>query len=165
MKIKPFFHAVLDTQPQISFKTTISGIPIGEYDECLGIQSPQQEDKPIFKGQYCALEVPELAPHKSSYKFGEPIDNFILEQVRDHLNSSNLRSLINPFIYLDSEAKYQLKPEFLEDTFEINDHIKPNEINVPTGFCLPTTCNPKDIEYAINKCKDKSLFKLMNHKI
>jgi hypothetical protein len=158
-------NAVLDSQPQISFKTSISGLPIGEYDECLGIQSPQQEDKPIFKGQYCALEVPELTPHKSEYKFGEPIDNSILEQVRDHFNSSNLRSLINIFIYLDSEAKYQFKPQFFEDFLQINDRTKPNQINVPTGFCLPTTCNPKDIEYAINKCKNKSLFKLMNQKI
>jgi len=146
---------VFDSQPSISFPTSsVSALPVGQYDECLSIVSDKVNDQPIIKGQYCSLGIPNLLPPKHSYTNAEPIDQYFINLINQQTNTSKSKQ-INPLTakYFTKDAKLHLKPQFFHQLLDINDYLKTVGIKIPTGFCLPTTCNPKDIEYAVNKCE------------
>jgi len=140
--------------PSITLSTGLSGLPVGQYDECLSIRSPEEKDKPIIRGQYCALGMSDLLPPKDSYTPGEPIDDYLFALINSRLNSSKGLQ-INPMAkkHFTSDKKLNIKPQIIEEFLEIIDYIKAFNIRLPTGFCLPTTCDPKDVEFAVNKCK------------
>jgi hypothetical protein len=159
------FVLVIDTLPSIQLKTGANSLPLGQYDECLIIESPKQIDKPIIKGQYCALGYANIWPQKASYTPGEPFDETLLNIVNDYLNSSknfeNMRK--NPILsqYLDSRQRLQIPPHIIETELQLNDYMISVDTQMPFGLCLPTTCKPKDIEYAINKRKSHLIRKFI----
>jgi hypothetical protein len=130
-------------------------LPVGQYDQCLSIVSDKVNDQPIIKGQYCSLGIPNLLPPKHSYRNAEPIDQYFINLINQQTNTSKNKHQNNPFIgkYFTKNAKLHLKPQFFDELLDINDYLKTVGIKIPTGFCLPKTCNPKDIEYALNKCE------------
>ncbi len=153
---------VFDSQPPISAKTGVSGLPMGQYDEYLSIESPEEKGKQKIKGQYCSLGFGELLPPKDSYKFGEPVDDYLLTLYENYKNSSKhykKHNKIHPLHknYFTSNGNINMisVQESIEGYLEVNDYIKTLGIRLPTGLCLPTTCYPKDIEFAINKSEIK----------
>ncbi len=138
----------------------LSALHFGEYDECVNIKSPEETDKPFISGQYCVLTPVLPLPPKSSYKRGQPLDDSVEVIFRDFmhflkkLETNRLGEQQKESMFRSSNGSFQLLPETIESFLELNE--KYEEINfrmVSIGLCLPTNCKPKDVEYAINKCK------------
>jgi len=121
----------------------VSSLPLGEFDECLSIESPEEPGKPRIVGQYCRWGPAFPLPPRGSYKIGEPIDPYVMDMMKNSTDKRiiNLRKYING---LDQEKVDQL---FYELEYSQSYDFKTG------GSCLPTTCKPKDVEYAINKCR------------
>jgi hypothetical protein len=133
----------------------ISSIPLGEYDECLNIISPEEKDKPTIRGQYCRMSPMLPFPQKGYYTYGEPIDNSLMIIIENYINSSKKKEKI--------EQRFNQTKEFINNLSEENfeELVKDLEFGlsfnfIVSGLCLPTTCNPKDIQNAINECMKNS---------
>lgn len=135
----------------------INGIPFGEYDECLSIESPEPKDKeqPIIYGHYCSMGIPSnLFPpaNLDHIEDNKRLDEMYAKQLRDRLNSSaSANSVEMNFIrdHIQTESDGML----LYTLIKYLDYLDPDKVRLPTGLCLPSTCNPKDVEYALNKSK------------
>jgi hypothetical protein len=150
---------VLDAMPSLPSRILeISSIPLGEYDDCLKIISPEEKDKPTIRGQYCRMSPMLPFPQKGYYKYGEPIDNSLMIIIENYVNSSKKKekneqrlNQTKEFINNLSQENFEELVEDLKFAFNLNFKI--------SGLCLPTTCNPKDIQNAINECMKNSMSK------
>ena len=151
---------VLEAQPSITIKSNfLESIPIGKYDECLSIESPEEKDKPTIRGQYCTIGMPDILPDSKSYTLGEPLDLSIFDLINEQMNETikDHKSWPTSRKYFDETGKVHVKPEFVEsylNSYEFYKNLRQKYgFKTPMGFCLPSACDPKDVEYAINKCK------------
>jgi hypothetical protein len=133
----------------------ISSIPLGEYDDCLNIISPEEKDKPTIRGQYCRMSPMIPFPQKGYYKYGEPIDNSLMIIIENYIKSSKKSE--------ENEQRLNQTKEFINNLSEedFEDLVKDLEFGLSfnfkiSGLCLPTTCDPKDIQNAINECMKNS---------
>jgi len=147
---------VLDAMPSLPSRILeISSIPLGEYDECLNIISPEEKDKPTIRGQYCRMSPMIPFPQKGYYKYGEPIDNSLMIIIENYIKSSKKSE--------EMEQRLNQTKEFINNLSEedFEDLVKDLEFGLSfnfkiSGLCLPTTCDPKDIQNAINECMKNS---------
>jgi hypothetical protein len=100
----------------------------GEYDQCLNIESTQNENNPIIRGQYCLLNLIVPYPSIDSYKEGEPIEKqeFSLKGSYNFPKLSTVKNLIEG-LNLSNGTIYRI------------------------GICVPHVCTPHEIEDTINK--------------
>jgi len=104
----------------------------GEYDQCLNIESTQNENNPIIRGQYCLLNVNLPYPSIDSYKEGEPVE----KQEFSFKGGNNLHKL--------STVKATI-----EGLSILNGTI------YRFGICVPHVCTAHEIEDTINKSEFK----------
>src|SRR5882724_11195362 len=139
----------MDSMPGLSTGTLeMSGPQSGNYDECLNIESPDEEEKPKIYGQYCGLNI-------ESYINFNP--NGITPELIDLINNYNQTS--NTFgnlrlITEDMDMKsFKLNFPDIRSLFEIINDYKESSKHL-IGFCLPLNCNPKDISRVLTDCKE-----------
>jgi hypothetical protein len=167
------FDKVIETQAwPSSGQLEIAGLPMGDYDQCLQIKSPQVKDKSTIKGQYCSLALPlTILPSKGSYIVGEPIDDYIETLITNYLNSTfHTKASEDNQKYITSDGRFKLMPNRIEEVLLYYEYAAKLKGGITVGLCLPLNCRPKDMENAINKCEInffilKENFKLKNLEI
>jgi hypothetical protein len=125
-----------------------SNMPLGEFDQCLEVESPEEEDLSKFFGQYCHWGPNAPFPPRSSYKYGEPIDDYLMVMIDNQINSSKDQKSINAINDIKNVIN-NWDEENIDELFRYKDIFSDNMYR--NGLCLPTTCHPKDVEFAINK--------------
>ncbi|CAG2102715.1 unnamed protein product [Medioppia subpectinata] len=132
-------------------KMDLTSLPFGEYDECLDIESRYQWDKPMIYGQYCALGLPlSIIPPSGSHtaEDNRRNDAMLLNYMRQRANSTEERTPQKDFMdRLNNETDGHL----MEGLMRYIEYLGEEEVRLPPGICLPTACNAKDFEFAINK--------------
>jgi hypothetical protein len=105
----------------------------GEYEECLNIKSPPDENKSILKGQYCLTKVILPYPAKDSYRNGEPAyqEYGIGLQYAQEWNIQHMNTV---------EDKIQ-RLNIIEG------------IIYRLGICIPSVCTAQEFETALNRSK------------
>jgi hypothetical protein len=128
------FFKVMDSTGKIP-SGLIEGVSsiFGEYDQCLDIESsPSETDSQLIRGKYC-LATPDI----KFPSFQELEQNFSLKYLTNKTNdllNGILKRKINTIKLLMSNNFYVSK--FTLFRF---------------GICIPSNCEAKDIERAINK--------------
>ena len=130
----------------------LSGPPHGNYDQCLSIESPDEEDKPKIKGKYCSGDLSWIRSFKK-----EEMDAEVLNKLRDEAFENgpiNVRNFFNqlfgsyaPVLFGRNETKD------LHYTMDYMEFVVPRDIKAAGGYCLPTTCTTEDLSRALNNCK------------
>lgn len=103
-------------------------VSLGEFDQCLEIQSDQTENPNIIYGQYCLLK--PIVPLPENVEHGEPIAQSRIPRVNKFLNDE----------YIDT---YLGLYKFMKRTF------------LRIGLCLPHKCERQSLENAINRSNFK----------
>jgi hypothetical protein len=99
---------------------------LGEFDECLDIESPKSSDNPVIKGKYCLLKPIIPVPKVGSFRIGDKRPNFSIEWLENRIEDKYINSMIETF-------------EFLNRTI------------FRFGICIPSTCSQTEVENAINE--------------
>ncbi|CAG2102301.1 unnamed protein product [Medioppia subpectinata] len=109
------------------------------YDECLQLQSPNAPNIKEFSGQYCWLGAPNIALNERTFDELGTLVNWteLNEQIKNN-SASYMRTQDN--------KTERFKPLKVTSTF-----ANTFTTDMPMGLCLPTTCRPQDIEFALNK--------------
>ncbi|XP_054166937.1 uncharacterized protein LOC128964372 [Oppia nitens] len=137
----------LDSQPSMSMSVVdMSGPPYGNYDECLSIESAAETDKPTIKGQYCALDMDWILDI-------DPADVDPVGLLKAVNSSEKTKKIFFNLLgyYGNIVLKRQNRHE-IDLTFEYLEYFA-RGVKFINGFCLPTTCKPNDLAFAINQCK------------
>jgi hypothetical protein len=119
----------------------------GEYDECIGIKSPPEEQNIIF-GKYCTLSL--IIPFPPLKSYSSEYEEIFKERIIKNEYSMNLIRI--------------LEDMKVDNYFKVNPLLKIMDIiniydgqTLRLGICITHTCRPQDIEKAINKSTDKYL--------
>nr|XP_027194180.1 nose resistant to fluoxetine protein 6-like [Dermatophagoides pteronyssinus] len=99
-------------------------VSLGEFDQCLEIESDPTENPNIIYGQYCLLK--PVVPLPENFNQDEPIAETRMPRVRKFLNDE----------YIDT---YMGLYKFMQRTF------------LRVGLCLPHKCERQSVENAINR--------------
>ena len=146
---------VMDSMPSGKVASLqINSLPFGEYDECLSIESPDESDpdKPKIFGHFCSLGLPTniFPPADPDHiEDNKRIEEMYLRKIKEQLNSSDSRNLELKFIR--QQIQDESDGQFIYGILRYIEFLGPDKIRLPPGLCLPSTCNPKDVEFAINK--------------
>ena len=133
----------------------LGGPPYGNFDQCLSIESPDEENKPKIKGKYCAADMSWIMDIKE-----EELDADLFNKMKeDAFNNGpiNIKNLY--FQLLGAFAQPSMGRNETHDfkyTLEYLEYIMPRELKLINGFCLPTTCSNEDLSRVINNCKSKT---------
>ena len=144
----------MDSQPSGNpFSININSPPFGEYDECLSIEStgPVEPDKPKIFGHYCSLGMPtNLLPKAdpSQLEDNAKLDKYYGQRLKEQLGGNNKSTEMT---YIRSWIKDESDGRFTFDLIRYLEYNGLEKARLPTGLCLPSTCNAKDVEWAINK--------------
>jgi hypothetical protein len=107
----------------------------GEYNECLDIKSPKnEENKDVIAGQYCLMKIILPFPSKESYREVEPVIQNIIRNKFAKETNLEIFSAVKSFIVglnLAKGAVYRL------------------------GICIPSVCSAHEIETMINRSEFK----------
>lgn len=133
-----FLISVIDSTAKIPVGLAEGVISdFGDYEECLGIKSPEiydNSESPVIYGQYCLAKVVIPYPPIGSLAKGDP----------------------NPTLFDDVKEKIA-KPLGFHNMQSIRQLIELLNYNNGSiyrfGICLPSTCEPKDIASAISQSK------------
>lgn len=119
-------------------------VNMGEFDECLSIESEDNKEPKIY-GRYCLLSLVIPYPPQTHGANIEPVDDLIKEMTSAR-NQSMSNLLVKDYWHriIDSLILYKGK-------------------TARFGLCLPSTCRVGDVEKAINEGK-KSTLKIINVK-
>lgn len=123
-----FFCIVLDASGSVLVGGFQQGmfVSLGEFDQCLEIESDPTENPNIIYGQYCLLK--PVVPLPENFNQDEPIAETRMPRVRKFLNDE----------YIDT---YMGLYKFMQRTF------------LRVGLCLPHKCERQSVENAINRSK------------
>lgn len=99
-------------------------VSLGEFDQCLEIESDPDEDRNPIYGQYCLLK--PVVPLPKMIKQGEPIATARMPQVHKFLND-----------------------EYIDTYLGLYKFIKRSFLRV--GLCIPHKCDRENLEEAINQ--------------
>ncbi|CAG2102496.1 unnamed protein product, partial [Medioppia subpectinata] len=139
---------VLDAQPRLqSGMVDMTGPPFGNYDQCMGIEGPEEDDKPIIRGQYCGIDLRDNVMLKSF-----PREYF--EKLSENLpktDTFNYKNAFNQFFENYRRVFYRMTTDDMMDAMEFIDNQLFNNMKLINGFCLPTTCQPRDVSNALNQ--------------
>jgi hypothetical protein len=128
---------VFDAQPGLINR-------IGEYDQCLSVESPPDYSKeiPIIRGQYCKAQIVFPMPANEDWNINEPFDNYLNEIFNNiETNGSFIKNLLNNGV---TPTVVQLMVQGLN---LIHDEVE------FVGLCVPSGCQAKHLQEAINKGK------------
>ena len=145
----------MDSQPSGKiFSFQINSLPFGEYDECLSIESPDTEEteNPKIYGHYCSLGIPtNMFPpaDQDHFEDNKRIDEMIERKMLENLNNTDSRKA--ELKLFREQLEEENESYFFHGMIRYLEYLGPEKVRLPTGLCLPSTCNPKDVEYAINK--------------
>jgi len=105
----------------------------GDFDECLEISSPIKSKEPTIEGKYCLMKI--IVPFPKSYSYeGEEKKNRLTEIMKIVLKNNELKKLL-------TIGKM------------INGMNIMNGSTFHLGICIPSNCNPKEVENSINQSK------------
>ena len=129
-------------------------LPSIGYDECLSFESPLFDtDLPKFKGQYCWLGIPDIVLNDKTY------DELQLEanitSINERISEMRTKRSKNEYNESSRMAAFSISRQLIHEFISINAYQKTFVTGLPVGICIPNTCRPQHIQYAINK----SLFK------
>ena len=132
------------------FSVEINSLPFGEYDECLSIESPKTENKPTIYGQYCSLAIPtNLFPASNQYFDDIEADDSYLNRFIERFNYTDRPDIES----IEKGLRTEANGYFIEGVIRYLEYMGLENTRLPPGLCLPSVCDPKHIEYAINKCQ------------
>jgi hypothetical protein len=107
---------------------------LGDYDGCLKIQSPPEENGSIIRGQYCLTSM--ILPFTQPYKNSKPIDDYLQVTLQNLFESSKefqkIPNIFNIIVLTEGVENF-------------------NGSMIRFGMCIPSTCNALDVEKVINK--------------
>jgi len=105
----------------------------GDFDECLEISSPIRSEEPPIEGKYCLMKI--IVPFPKSYSYeSEESNNRLNEIMKDVLRLNDLSNLL-------TVGKMVSGMNLINgSTFHL-------------GICIPSNCNPKEVENSINQSK------------
>ena len=129
-----YYLAVIYAAPPITF----GGIYLPDYDLCLKIESPDDDNNDKIYGKYCGLDINHLIPNKHS------IDTFDDKELVDIINSKNVSFMNSKQIV---EYKYDKLASLLRLMY--SDEKYNGRVG---GICVPSTCSNDELTDAINKC-------------
>ena len=118
---------------------TIGDTIDADYDLCLSIESPDDDNNDKIYGKYCGLDINHLIPNKHS------IDTFDDKELVNYVNSKNL-TIIN------TEDIFKLEHGQLLSLLRSLFLYLPSNGRVG-GICVPSSCSTHELTDAINKCK------------
>ncbi|CAG2173367.1 unnamed protein product [Oppiella nova] len=127
----------------------MSGPTFGNYDQCLSIESPDEEDKPKFYGQYCGMDAKDnmdLNPHTMPREYLENIGQKLPQNT-----AFNYKNFFNQFFENYRKVLYRMTPDDLLDGMEFAENQMFDNIRLMNGLCLPTTCNPVEVGKALTE--------------
>ena len=123
-------------------------IPSFDYDECLSFKSLEYEEFPQISAQYCWVGASYLLPKPEQYK-KEPIPDWAIELWGKSLMAQNKMDYEHNTRLSEPDIK-NLPRNTLEVIF-LMDYFRPLHDKLNFGLCMPRSCNPQDMEDAINK--------------
>ena len=125
----------------------LSGPPMGDYDQCLSIESPTEGVNPKIKGQYCGVEIDPYLIFDTKQYPREVFANINFN--KDGFATKLTRGLFSNSIRTQDRRTYEdwLSVIAFMDTFF------DKSTKIVHGLCLPSTCSPRDVSKAINECK------------
>ena len=124
----------------------LSGIPFGDYDQCLSIESPEEVGKPKIIGQYCGIP---LEPFLSTDEKGFSPEMVEMFQ-KDNLFVTMLKQMF-------SNMFRTLKKKNFDDwmtSVNFVDSSIVKSMKFFNGLCLPSTCSPKEVANAVNQSRN-----------
>ena len=129
----------------------MSGPTFGNYDECVNIESPDEEDKPKIYGQYCGMDIRDnmdISPHSVPREYLENIGQKLPQNT-----AFNYKNFFNQFYENYRKVLYRMTPDDLLDGMAFTETLIFDNIRLMNGLCLPTTCNPVEVGKALTECK------------
>ncbi|CAG2112715.1 unnamed protein product, partial [Medioppia subpectinata] len=141
---------VLDAQPSMTMTITeLSGPSHGNYDQCLSIVSPEVEDQPVIKGQYCSMDTNFLVG-LTKEDTGEGDNDGVNRVMNKSTFAKNVMTgILGAYIPI-TVARSQHSVN-LDQLLEYLHYFIKKDMKFVSGFCLPTTCRPEDLSDAINE--------------
>ncbi|CAG2102495.1 unnamed protein product [Medioppia subpectinata] len=137
-----------DAQPRLqSGMVDMTGFPFGNYDQCMGIEGPDEDDKPKIRGQYCGIDVRDNLIVMSLPR--EYVDN--LKQNLPKTDTFNYKNFFNQFFANYRRVFYRMTADDMISGLEFIDNQLFQNMKILNGFCLPTTCRPRDVSLALNQ--------------
>jgi hypothetical protein len=128
----------------------MSGPIYGNYDECLSIESPPENEEPVIRGKYCYLDAGYVKNFDEEQLDDQRMPD-IIESLAKLPNGLNLLKQFTGKFYETTDRRNKTK--HLHKIIDTIDYVFPREIKLTTGYCLPTTCKAEDISRAINQCE------------
>ncbi|XP_054166941.1 uncharacterized protein LOC128964377, partial [Oppia nitens] len=125
----------------------LNGVLYGNYDQCLSIESPDETDKPKIYGQYCGIKHQSIDKKQIPLNVYEDMANFYKHNVSKSLSFVLLQNIIGKFFQSHRVKTADQWRQVIE--FADNSHFVIS--NVINGFCLPSTCRPKDLSRVLTK--------------
>ena len=104
----------------------------------------------------------EIFPDPNSYKEGDPLDPYFMLMIEDYLNRryNGTPHWKIPKMYT-SDGKIRLNERVIKEVLIANHYFRDFISKVPTGICLPSTCDPIEVQNAFNKCINIFLFLIL----
>ncbi|CAG2178416.1 unnamed protein product [Oppiella nova] len=121
----------------------------GNYDECVNIESPDEEDKPKIYGQYCGMNIRDnmdISPHSVPREYLENIGQKLPQNT-----AFNYKNYFNQFFGNYRKVIYRMTPNDLAEGIELIDNQLYDNIRLMNGLCLPTTCKASDVSAALTE--------------
>lgn len=111
---------------------------LGSFDECISIENPSSLSE-SYTGQYCAVK--PLLPLPAT----EVAYNYDQQQSSDQ----QIERLMRFYTAYNVQHYFQTNP-----VLKFVELMKSNKGRVTNfGICLPSTCNARQLEIALNKCE------------
>ena len=129
----------------------VSGPPYGNFDECLGIESPPENDQSVIRGKYCYSDASFIRNFKRDQFDARkmPDRNAILASLP--INGANFyKNFMGKWFEM---VERRNETRHLHASIDFVEYLFPRDIKLTGGFCVPTTCKTQDISRTINQCE------------
>ena len=123
----------------------------GNYDECLNIESSDEQDYPKIYGQYCGMNIRDNMDISHHSVPREYLDN--IGQKLPQNTAFNYKNFFNQLFGNYRKVIYRMTPNDLSEGIEFIDNQLFDNIRLINGLCLPTTCKASDVSAALTECK------------
>ena len=126
----------MTSQPEVNLLNSMYGdkrfaASMGNYDVCVSIESPTDDDNPKITGKWCPLDLKDGIPK---------IDDILAEKLVDIIkNFSSTRDLIRGLSKLEKDELIELGKRPIPKDAEL----------YMLGICLPSTCDSIQLSRAI----------------
>jgi hypothetical protein len=133
---------------------------LGNFDQCLSIESPDEHGQPKIRGQYCGGV---LDPYIVKDPDPKPEDypSLAFESLKNpNLGRKIMEQMFTNMIKISDKRTH-------EDWLSFIAFLEANAYNTKTtnGLCIPTNCNITEVSQVVNKsqlCKLIIFFNLKN---